>query len=76
MRELLFLAWSIVPAGGISQGGLKTLLLIGRNPGRFAAALSINPVVDFLAFDQATECQTEASVKQVPRASVLLQTQQ
>jgi dipeptidyl aminopeptidase/acylaminoacyl peptidase len=37
-------------AGGISQGGLETLLLLGHNPSRYAGGLAINPLVDFFAF--------------------------
>ena len=38
-----------VYAAGVSQGAIESLLLVGRDPERFAGALSINPIVDFIA---------------------------
>ncbi len=37
-------------SAGLSQGALETLLLVGRNPGLFAGALSINGIPDMVAF--------------------------
>lgn len=37
-------------AGGISQGGIETLLLMGHDPKRFAGGIAINPIADMLAF--------------------------
>ena len=37
-------------SAGLSQGALETLLLVGRNPGLFAGALSINGIPDLIAF--------------------------
>jgi dipeptidyl aminopeptidase/acylaminoacyl peptidase len=35
---------------GLSYGGYMTNWLLGRHPGRFAAAVSENPVLDFFSF--------------------------
>ena len=37
-------------AAGLSQGATESLLLAGQNPERFAGALAVNPVVDFVTF--------------------------
>ncbi|MGH9846654.1 MAG: alpha/beta hydrolase family protein, partial [Blastocatellia bacterium] len=39
-------------AAGLSQGAIESLLLLGRHPQRFAGALVINPIADYLAFHQ------------------------
>ena len=39
-------------AGGISQGAIETLLLMGHDPKRFAGGIAINPIADMLAFYQ------------------------
>ena len=41
---------SKIYAGGISQGGVETLLLVGEHPEQFAGAIAINPIADMLAF--------------------------
>ena len=39
-----------VYVAGLSQGAIETLLMVGHHPKEFAGAMSINPVVDLLAF--------------------------
>jgi poly(3-hydroxybutyrate) depolymerase len=41
-----------VYAAGLSQGAIETLLVVGADSGRFAGAMAINPIPDFLAFYQ------------------------
>src|SRR4029450_11188901 len=40
---------------GLSYGGYMTTWLLGRHPGRFAAAVSENPVVDLFSFSGASD---------------------
>ena len=37
-------------AGGISQGAIETLLLLGHDPEKFAGGIAMNPIPDMLAF--------------------------
>jgi len=39
-------------ASGISQGGIETLMLVGKHPQLFAAALAINPIADFVTMHE------------------------
>lgn len=41
-------------AAGLSQGALETLLLVGRNPEKFAGAIAINGIPDLIAFHRDT----------------------
>ncbi len=50
-----------VYAAGLSQGAIEALLIAGRYPKQFAGVLSINPIVDFIAFYQDL-MDTQASV--------------
>lgn len=57
-------------AAGLSQGGIETLLLLGRGSGKFAGGMAINPIVDLLAFYDDTragkaEQTTDESLKKL-----------
>jgi poly(3-hydroxybutyrate) depolymerase len=53
---------SRVYAGGVSQGAIEAMLLVGRQPQQFAGALVINPIADYLAFHQGGQEATDDTV--------------